>query len=176
MSSRKYYREIIQNDQNYLQIIGDRVKYMTERVDNFLNSQDLREVVYLNKSALHATVLDYFVDIARLKEFENIEHANKNKITAYMSHWWLRRKPLQIKENVILNESLVYINELFITMLIIKDVVENNDSDIIDGIKEYKEWKKHLMYHLKYRQVTAHNLELIILSIKSGIAIGKNLK
>ena len=156
-------------------VIEERIINMTSRAEAFIDAQNYRDFIYLNKALLHSVVLDYFTDLARLKSFENIEFANKNKITAYMSYWWIRRKPLQIKENLTIDEKLVSVNENFIATLILKDMMEGRDPNAFLDHEQFRLLKTHLIYHLKYRALTPQSLELIIMSMKVGIDIGENI-
>ena len=45
-------------------------------------------------------ILDYFTDIARLKDYQDIERANVDKIYGYELFWFLRRHPIQLLEGV----------------------------------------------------------------------------
>lgn len=152
--------------------IQERYEAMIVRAEQFIEALNLRDKVYLNKAILNVTVLDYFTDIAKLKEFEKIEFTNKNKITAYMVYWWLKRRPLQLIQSDGMEERLVYINEEFLVTLFVKDILSNIESPIT-AEQEYRDFVKHLFYHLKYRLSTPQNLELVLMSINNGLILGK---
>ena len=152
-------------------VIKKRYDYMEERALAFIKKSELENDVYLNHKILDAVILDYFADLERLKDFEGIEHANKNKITAFMSYWWLKRKPLQIRNNID-KEELVYINEKFISTLISKDFMAINSSKTMSN-KQCEKCVQHIFYHLKYRAYTAQTLELMLMAADTGIEIGK---
>lgn len=52
----------------------------------------------ISSNALDHVVVDYFVDIDRLKDFQNIQLTYESKIYAYLAFWLLRHKPLQLKK------------------------------------------------------------------------------
>lgn len=161
------------------QTIKDRFNHLEQRAKEFINRKNYSEKVFLNKLILDAVVIDYFVDIDRLKKFQEIDHANKNKITAYTAYWWLRRKPLQLlvdkgknNENLEENEELVYINESFITSLIMKDIMYMNEEEILNN-NVLKNGIKHIFYYLKYRPLNAQAIELMLVMAQIGEEIGK---
>ena len=166
------------NDYNYLiekfgeDVIEDRYEHMEKRALAFIQKSNLTDEVYLNHNILNIVILDYFADLARLKDFEGIERTNKNKITAFMSYWWLRRKPLQIKKDGLTDAELVYINEKFISTLIAKDFMSGDFNKTMSN-KQCKKCLEHIYYHLKYRIYTAQTLELMLMSADTGVEIGK---
>lgn len=155
-------------------VIKERYNYMEQRATAFIKKSNLEKDVYLNHNSLNVVILDYFADLARLKDFEGIERTNKNKITAFMSYWWLRRKPIQIKTDGIENEDLVYINEKFISTLISKDFMYTNTKKTMSN-DQCDKCLEHIYYHLKYRVYTAQTLELMLMAADTGIEIGKLL-
>ena len=153
-------------------VIKDRYNFMEKRANAFVKECKLENKVFLNHNIMNVVVLDYFADLARLKEFEGIERTNKNKITAFMSYWWLRRKPLQLKIDDLGDEDLVYINEKFISTLITKDFMYYNSKKVMSN-EQCDKCIEHLFYHLKYRIYTAQTLELMLMAADTGIEIGK---
>ena len=167
-------------DYNYLidtfskEVIENRHAFLAKRANRFICESHLEEEVILNHEALNLVVLDYFADIARLKDFSEIEHTNKNKITAYTSYWWLRRKPIQIVGDDLGREELVYINEKFISTLIAKDFLYENAESLLSNQKCIA-CVQHIYYHLRFRTYTPQVLELLLMGIDTGIEIGKIL-
>lgn len=153
-------------------VIQKRHDYMEKRALKFIEESGLEGTVILNHLMLHAVILDYFTDIHRLKIFANISHSNKNKITAYMSYWWMRRKPLQVIVDTMDNEDLVYINEKFVAVLLSKDFMYENREKLLSN-EQCNTCLQHIYYHLKYRAYTAQTLELMLMAADTGIEIGK---
>lgn len=159
---------------NGADIIKARMCYMEKRAMDFIQSEKIQDYVHVSPSILDIVILDYFADIARLKDFEDgLEFTNKNKITAFMAYWWIRRKPIQVVKlpDEERDERLVYVNEKFIATLIAKEFMYSNP-------KAYNNDKcdiclNHIYYHLKYRVYTAQTLELFLMGIDTGIEIGK---
>lgn len=155
-------------------VIKDRANYMKDKALKFIKAEGISHMVHLSPSILDIVILDYFSDIAKLKDFEiGLENASKNQITAFMGYWWVRRKPIQIVElsDAKRYESLVYVNEKFIATLIAKDFMFDNPESYND--ERCKECINHIYYHLKYRVFTAQTLELFLMGINTGIHIGK---
>lgn len=153
-------------------IISDRYDNMEKRAEEFIKKSYLSNKVILNHEILNIVVLDYFTDLERLKDFECIDRANKNKITAFMSYWWLRRKPLQIITDSYDDEELVYINEKFIATFMSKDFMYNSDTKKLISDKQCEKCLEHIYYHLKYRVYTPQTLELFLMGVDTGIDIG----
>lgn len=169
MEKRPDYKYLIEKFSE--SVIKERYTNMERRALEFIKISGLEEKVVLNHEILNIVMLDYFTDLDRLKGFEGIERANKNKISAYMSYWWLRRKPLQIIGDVLGQEELVYINEKFIATFISKDFMYENRRKVLSN-KKCQKCIEHIYYHLKYRLYTPQTLELLLMGIDTGIEIG----
>ncbi len=163
----------------YTKVMKERCDHLEQRAKEFIKNKGYLDCVILNHSMLNIMVIDYFADIDRLKEFHGIEHANKNKITAYTVYWWLRRRPLQVivdKENTIENaeenEKFVYINEEFAASLIMKDIF-NIDKEVIKNSKICKKYIEHIFYYMKYRMIDAQAIEWLLATADVSKEIGK---
>lgn len=152
--------------------IQQRYEHMAKRATEFIKDNNLENKVVLNYGILNVVMLDYFADLQRLKDFEEILRTNKNKITAYMSYWWLRRRPLQVIVDAIDDEELVYVNEKFIVTLLTKDFM-NSSTKLLLSNKQCQQCLTHIYYHLKYRVYTAQTLELMLMAADTGKEIGK---
>ena len=149
--------------------ILSRYEWLYGLMEEFLRIKGLDSEVLISSDILNHVVVDYFVDIDRLKEFQNIEKAHESKIYAYLAFWLLRHKPLQLKkaENA---EKLAFINEEFVGQLVRSYLftqpencpILNNQRDTVDNFVET------LLYYFKYREYSAKNIELIILAFQAG--------
>jgi len=141
-------------ENTYLQIL--------EVIDRFGLDPDDKFIV--NESLLEEAILDYFTDIYRMKQFQQIEKANPQKIYAYSTYWFLRRKPVQIITSVA--DEFLYINEkIAICMLLSKMLSGFNlkPKDESDSIKNLiNEFSDLLYYNLKFRAFSQQSLELMI--------------
>lgn len=120
-----------------------RPNHANDFTGGFLRIKGLDSEVLISSDILNHVVVDYFVDIDRLKEFQNIEKAHESKIYAYLAFWLLRHKPLQLKntENA---EKLAFINEEFVGQLVRSYLftqpencpILNNQRDTVDNFVE----------------------------------------
>ncbi len=132
----------------------------------FIEKKGLSDRAVINTKRLGYAVCDYFIDIIRMKEFHGIEHANLNKIYAYSSYWFVRRQPIQLKEEVVDDE--LYINELFVVNNLIAKIRKHSKNvDIIDK-QNLLELGRLWLYNFKYRVFTAQSLEMTICSFFVG--------
>lgn len=139
-----------------------------EDMKNFIEANKLTEKVFIDPILLGYTLIDYFEDVRRLKEFHNVKHINAVRVTAYTAYWLLRRKPIQVIHG---NEDkeLVFINERFVLAYILS-FLSNYDkgeffSETKSGLDSYAD---SLFYFLKYRFTSANGLELAIMSFFAG--------
>lgn len=144
-----------------------RYKALYDDITNYIEALDLKDTqVVLNKNSLGFLLVDYFMDIGRLKEFHHIDHVNSIKIVSYISYWFLRRKPIQVLSDA---DSHLYINEKFITLYILDFLMNDHRGNILDreekGLVAFRE---QLFYYLKYRHFDAQSIEMILMSFFAG--------
>ena len=127
----------------------------------FINAKKIAQNIILDTKALKTAIVDYFVDIARVKEFHNITKTNMDKVYGYMAYWILRRKPVQV---TIPFPDSEYINEYFVTAFIIAGILaEKNLSGAKCGQNaSFGNFQNLLLYNLKYRPISQQSLELMI--------------
>lgn len=148
------------------QYIG-RCEALLNDIDKYIEKSKLKNTqVQLNRYSLHLMLMDYFIDIGRLKEFHHIEHVNSIKIVSYISYWFLKRKPIQVLSN---DDELLYINEKFITLYILDFLMNESRGNILDreelGLVNFR---KQLYYCLCYRHFDAQALEMILIAFFGG--------
>ena len=131
------------------------------RIASFISMKKIAQNVIVNYDSLKTAVYDFFVDIARVKEFHNIDKVNTEKIYGYMAYWLLKRKPLQVKLPF---PGDKFINELFVTSFLISNILAEKNIDSAQCSKNaaFEKFKSLLFYHLKYRSITQQSLELMI--------------
>lgn len=121
---------------------------------------------FVNELVLAYAVIDYFDDIERLKKFHKTDHVNGVKIVAYLSYWLLRRKPIQLRA---LDRSLVDVNERYVMMYMLDFLKDDGKGDILlrenAGLLSFADF---LLYYLKYRDVTAKGLEMMLVAFQGG--------
>lgn len=178
---------IIEHDYLYLEKkftkerIEKRIEHLYKRALAFIEFKDLIGKVGVNEEILRIVVIDYFADIDRLKGFNpDLERTNLHKIYAYTSYWWLRRKPIQILDNNLNDENLVYINEEFISSYLLHEMNEINKLNKYGKILDIsprntleKEFLDNLKYYLIYRVKDAYSIEFFLETFELSLALFK---
>ncbi|TGN20951.1 hypothetical protein [Leptospira idonii] len=80
--------------------------------EDFLKAFKLQKHCNVCIPLVEELILDYFADIARLKDFHDIENVNSLKVAAYLTHWTLKRRPIQILKYPKKHEYLEMIKEV----------------------------------------------------------------
>lgn len=153
--------------------IESRIKQIASEMQDFLKNWELENSAYINQMLLTHAVMDYFSDIQRLKDYQQIEHINEVKIKAYETFWLLKRKPLQLVQELETDKWL-YINEKFLlarlTSFMLKDNI--NTPMVHERGKAFTNYLDTLYYYLKFRKTDAQSLELMLLSFQAGRLVG----
>lgn len=155
--------------------LNERYYSLLGMYKTFIESQNLTDAVYVNPIILQNAICDYFTDIDRLKSFHDIELTNSIKVIAYESYWLWRRKPLQIKENhllqfgdsAFLNDTFIYTNLMsYMLKDYSPDIYTNlTDTSIMDDVKSFM---NTLSYFIKFRQCNPQVFELVIHAFLAG--------
>lgn len=161
--------------------IIQRINLLAKRALKFIDYMGWNEKVGLNKEILMIMVIDYFADIYRLKKFhDDIQKVNLHKIYSYTAYWWVKRKPIQVINNQIADERLVYINEDFMAQYLFFELVKTTNSDKYKGLIEFdkngKEERKYLdelSYFLRYRLKNANSIELALETFEFSLKMYK---
>ena len=154
--------------------IKQRYVYLFSKMEAFIKELEYSNV-QINTTILNQVIIDYFTDIYRTKEFHEISRVNKRKIIAYQTYWLLRRKPIVIfstdpqdineseYDDAFINErfALSYITQEFLLPSLTPPINENVE-------KEFSDYLRHLLYHLKCRYIDQQYLELILYSFDLG--------
>lgn len=151
------------------EVINSRIQQISQEMLDFLKFNDLEEVAYINEMALTHATMDYFSDVQRLKDYQQIERINEIKIKAYETFWLLKRKPLQLKQQIE-DDRLLYVNEKFLlTRLTSFMLGEDINMPIVEEKSiAFKNFLNTLYYYLKFRRCDAQSIELMLLAFKAG--------
>ncbi len=149
--------------------IASRFDFVNNILQEYIRQNQYEDRVMICQNIVEHIVVDYFVDIARLKEFQEIEFVNEIKIYSYLSYWMLRHKPLQITA-CDGQDDLVFVNEECVADFLCSFLFAQPDS--VPFIAEQKpqidEFTRTLRYHLVYRSYSAQNIELMLLAFNAG--------
>lgn len=151
------------------EVIESRIEQVSREMLDFLKINNLEQVAYVHQMALTHAVMDYFSDIQRLKDYQQIEHVNEIKIKAYETFWLLKRKPLQLKEQIE-DDRLLYVNEKFLLTRLTSFMLDSEMNTPMVGEKgvAFKNFLNTLYYYLKFRRCDAQSIELMLLAFKAG--------
>jgi hypothetical protein len=128
--------------------IAQRFSLLLENSKNFIKDRKLTEFVQVNSNNLKNAVIDYFVDISRLKEFHAMEKANAIKVAAYSAYWIYKRRPLvcdsKIPKEVLSKKPFINdINEWFCSFLLISMIFDLHEPDLVNAFRT-KKWSEML--------------------------------
>lgn len=167
------YKELI--DIFSEEVIKNRLKQLLMEMDNFIKSNGLQDIAFVHQMALNHAVMDYFSDIQRLKEYQKIEHINDVKIKAYETFWILKRKPIQLKEQL-KDDKWLYVNEKFLLARLAAFLLREDINIPLTGQKKESitQYLDTLYYYLKFRKTDAQAIELMLLAFEAGMEIYKN--
>ncbi|MDR2629698.1 MAG: hypothetical protein LBC60_02125 [Spirochaetaceae bacterium] len=155
--------------------IARRYIMILKMIHNFVNVKKIVGNIIVDTNLLKRAVYDYFVDIARVKEFHNIPKINTEKIYAYTAFWLQRRKPLQVRAVFSGSE---FINELFLTSYLVPLMLAEKgiDGNTSAQNRTFNKFQELLYYNLKYRPITQQSLELMIEAFFCGFDFVEILK
>jgi len=140
--------------------IVSRYLSVLRRLEKFITQKKITQCIFVDHELLKTAIYDYFVDIARVKNFQKIPRANPEKIYGYMAYWLLKRKPIQVTRPF---PGSRFINELFVAIFIITSILAEKNLISAQCDKEiFNKFQSLLIYHLKYRAITQQSLELMI--------------
>ncbi|MDY4893078.1 MAG: hypothetical protein SO130_06725 [Agathobacter sp.] len=143
--------------------------WVERQLGEFLRQKAYEKDVIISIDILKHVIIDYFVDIDRLKEFQEIENIHTSKIYAYLSYWLLRHKPLQItkSENA---GHLAFANEEFVCYLLRSYLFSDPENvPILENKREQVDnFVDTMLYFFQYREYSAQNIEIMILAFQAG--------
>ncbi len=152
--------------------IEERYDSIYEAAESFISANGLSEVAYVNKYVLANVIIDYYNDIKRIKSFhQKIEKVNSQKVMAYLSYWFLRRKPIQLKnEQDSEMKKTSFINEKFILNYIFSylSVREKKCNLLLRENVGLKNFSQAMLYYLIYRLRDPQSLEMVLIAFMAG--------
>ena len=159
---RAHFQELV-NKYNF----EERYEHLLSQIQDVLEALGVMDSVTINTGLLGLSLLNYFEDIERLKDFELIEKANTSKVYSYGTFWLLRNKPIQIiKEN--LPYKYLHINEKVFTALLISKLLAEAGIDPDTPNADILSFMELLFYNFKYRIFTQKSLELMASAFLCG--------
>lgn len=154
--------------------IKSRHVALISQINYFISKCYNTEELKLNTYLLATAIMNYFVDINRLKEFHETNRVNQYKVYGYMSYWLLKEKPIQIVNNE--NPNLRFVNEHFVLFYLNSFMLDKTNLKDNGQNTSLLAFEKSLFYHMKYRLVTPQALELTLLGFGAGFSVGSDIK
>lgn len=152
------------------EVIESRYELLVSVYEDFINKENMTGKVVLNKLVLGYAIMDYFSDIARIKQFHGITRVNETKICAYESFWLLKRKPLQVVEA---DDNFPFCNEQFVFLRVLQ-LLSGGDAKIdIFNNPALRPFLESLFYFLKFRNCDAQSLEFAFQAFAAGVQFQK---
>ena len=152
-------------------IMSMRLKALWVDTNNVIKNLGLKDKVCANEESFCNIIVDYFTDIARLKDFQDIKRTNTDKIYGYELFWFMRRHPIQLLAN---DPNLYDINEKIALSVFLPRILAEAGLPY-DHKNQNKEFQKRLktfidllFYNMKYRAYTQQSLELMIEAFLCG--------
>lgn len=152
--------------------LNSRYNTIIKYLELFIEARELEGLVAISLPVVDNLVIDYFVDIYRIKDFQDIKFINDAKIYAYTAYWLLRRKPLQIVSDTADDNDFAFVNEQMVASYLFDFLFSHPDNASIVKTKEneFEEFEKNLLYSLMYRDVSPKSLEMMIYAFTAGRA------
>lgn len=131
----------------------------------FIEAFELGKCFRPSKSIIQELVLDYFADIARLKEFHDIKKVHPFKVASYTAYWVLRRSPIQMYAEPeggfeVGNDCATAINQFFAAILFVGWAYDFNNPQ--ESSEKFDEFFVQLYYLMLYRHYTPQLFELVL--------------
>ncbi len=145
----------------------ERYRNLLIQIQDVLQGLGILDKVVINEDLLGQSVLNYFEDVDRLKEFEDIKRTNEDKIYGYETFWLLRDKPIQIIDSNLPYEYL-FINEKVFTWMLISKMLKEACVDPDSNNPRLMPFLKLLYYNFKFRIFTQQSLEMMISAFFCG--------
>ena len=152
-------------------IMSMRLKALLVDTSSVIKIFGLKDKLRIDIESFENIILDYFTDIARLKDFQDIARTNTDKIYGYELFWFLRRHPIQLLEE---DPNLYDINEKIALNVFLPRILADAGLPY-DSKKQSKEFQEKLetfidllFYNMKYRTYTQQSLELMIKAFLCG--------
>lgn len=150
------FKDLAQDPRNWVIRSANRAVYF-EKTFNAYNERIRKKVgvdgLYLNKFIILNVVESYFLDIARLKAFHNMQIADRFKIGSYSTKWLMRLRPIQFNlpdsnYSPTQEKTLSLTNAQF-SLMVAAAICK------FDLGKMPKSWNQEILYSLHYRDLDA---------------------
>lgn len=153
--------------------------FSTRMSTQIFNKTNTQIKIEYSSQVLKQSLIDAFDDLTRLKNYHPIDNPNPIKEMSYIMYWFVRRKPIRLVTEDIVNNSnlsnnaktkLLFINETFATKSLLGSTFDKSRKigcqfQNIDNIAEDQLllFEQYLLYYLVYRVSSPKEIEAILL-------------
>jgi hypothetical protein len=133
---------------------ANRVKILIDLYDIFKekNAELYGNDLYMNVDLLQLSVVSYYDDIYRFKDYSGSHKADRHKQAAYTIKWISKIKPIQVVKGVELTKSHIFVNASFSLFAGFAFL----DKRVGAALSEH--YIKHLLYTCLYRNISGRQL------------------
>lgn len=145
--------------------------------------QKLPEVFVVQDALIQEAVTNELFDLARLKTHHNVSNIHAYRLSSYMISWLIRRKPIQLIADIDITtfdgeqkDWILEINERACTHILMAMTfnlsVKTQSEDIqanSEQLRRMTDLIRALRFHMKYRIVNPHVLEMILRALITQI-------
>lgn len=172
--------ELQRKFKNDYQYLVDVITDWQEGFNSYCRKSKIEEAnVNLNLYVLRQALVDAFDDLRRLTEYHDTSCPNPIKTMSYYCYWIIRRKPLtvcneKILENSKLSDSkklkMLFCNEHVCVQLLVDAMFPGLNTTCENKAihsyadKQLKKFKSYMLYYLTYRVESPKSLEAILVS------------
>ena len=166
-------------DRNLRYLVGVSKSWESE-INKYCRNNMIPDVkINLNYQVMRQALIDAFDDLMRLKEYHPTEFPNPIKTMAYYVYWIVKRKPITVINDSILEEKrlsdtkkskILFCNEHYCVQLLVDALfpylkIDCANNDIHNYANEQlNKFKRYMLYFLTYRLESPKSLEAIMLS------------
>lgn len=163
---KQTYQYLFEGDKITEEAVRAYYEWLYGMMEAFIKNR--KDEVFISSDILNHVVIDYFVDVERLQNFQNITNLHESKVYAYSVFWILRHKPLQIAKDKV--EKDIFINEDFVCHILRSYMFSDPDNvPILNNRQEdIDSFVNTLLYYFKYRDYSAKSIELLLLAFVAG--------
>lgn len=169
---RKIVEDIIDN------IAEQATMYCQERGKYYKSKYDIDVEIDYDVLRANQAIIDTLEDLMRLKDFHAVQYPNRLKCAAYLSYWWIQRKPVtfsvpeenhkQLFEKVSKKDvaRLIHANEFWLVAYVFGEIFSSEELSCASNNPEFeKQWNvefDYLFYYFCYRANSPKSIEAFL--------------
>ena len=141
------------------------VSNLGERVSRYIYTHFLENYIFISYDLFEQSFFEAMYDLMKDNSFNDVDVYSETTQYAYIASWWLKRKPLQIKENS--KREPIFVNERFINEFLLLSLKYDLKNNQIYNQKKAAVLSLKLLNYLKYEDANPKMLELFLLGLNT---------